>query len=131
MGSKKLGHAPGRDSGPTARGPSDRSSYTTVFNMQSLVWCHADFIVVGLEFLSSHKFGSVTYIDFPVMILTSTACIIHLSLFGIPSVLPVVWLWISASGFHQLLNEGSIMTVVLFTSLITREAQLRHPLHYC
>ena len=33
--------------------------------------------------------------------------------------------------FHQLLDEGSLMTVRVVTNLITVDGQFRHPLHYC
>lgn len=97
--------------------------------MEGLVWSHGDFTAVGPEFMSFHEFGSAISV---VIILASLAHV-----FPPPSLqldsqrLP--WFLIAdlCIWFHQLLHEGSWLTVGLLPSVITGEGQFRHPVHYC
>lgn len=54
MGFKESAHVHRLDTGPISKDPSNNLSYTTVANMQRVVWSHVAFSAAELE-SSSHK----------------------------------------------------------------------------
>ena len=72
---------------------------------------HGGSTAVGLEFMSFHELGLIMSVDFSIMILISLAHIFPCLSLGCEF---CTW-------FNQLLDEGSIMRVGVFTNLIIEE----------
>ena len=82
--------------------------------------------------MSSHNLELVVFVGFPVMIMTLLAHIIPLPSLQMDSQSVARCLTVDLCiCFYQLLDEGSMMTVMVVTNLNTGQGQFRLPLHYC
>lgn len=119
MSSKKPTHVAGIDPDPTARGSSNRQSYTTATHIYGLVWSmQAPWLWSRVPKFPGAQV-SCLWISLVMILLiqsfSSSTGIRELGLIGFGSLhlLPLV------------LDEGNIITVRLFINLITEDGQFR------
>lgn len=100
--------------------------------MEGLVQPHGGYTTVCLESWSILEFGLAVFVDFSFMVLTFLAHICPPPSLYLDCHTSSWFLFTNLCNcFHQLPNEGSMVTVEVFTNLITVEDHLGHLIHYC